>query len=342
MKRLFSFQTLKIRLPFGRTALAALLFLPLYIGLMEAALRLIHVPASLFVPSIDRELNYPEIDIKFSLLESLEREEQVNCFFVGSSMADFALNPALFNRQPEILGVNNPACFNMALKAMKPELVGKITPILVDRWRPSLVIVGISPVDFTGGQSTVRKFAGSPWIRYHEGEMSTEGWWVENSQVYRYWLSFMKYRDPAYRADIRRQLSMIDRYGTQQESQVPRIFEVKRSVAFPDYHVSESDLNGFLRIADLNSPSVRVAVVEMPVHPDFLSYYIPGGEAGYGYQFLRPIQAALEARGVTFIRTQPTIRDVVTPDGWKDELHLNRVGTEQFSRWLAIKLGEIR
>lgn len=342
MKRYFSFLTLKVHLPIGRTILAALLFLPLYLGLMEAGLRVIPVPAALFVPSIDRELNYPEIDIKFSLLESLERDEHVNCFFVGSSMADFALDPALFNRQPEILGVNNPACFNMALKAMKPEVVGKITPILVDRYHTSLVIIGISPVDFTGGQATIRKFVSAPWIRYHEGGQSTEGWWIENSQVYRYWLSFMKYRDPAYRADIHRQLSMIDRNGTQQESQLLRIYEVKRAVAFPGYQISANDLDGLLSIADLNSQTMRVAVVEMPVHPDFLSYYIPGGEAGYEYQFLRPIQAALDAKKVTFIRTQPNIRDVVTPDGWKDELHLNRVGTEEFSRWLAARLEETR
>jgi hypothetical protein len=341
MNRLFSFRTWQIRPPFGRTLLAALVFMPLFIGLLEVALHLIPVPAELFVPSIDRELNYPEIDIKFTRLVDLNREKMVNCFFIGSSMADFGLDPVYFNRQPEVLGTREPECFNMALKAMKPEVVAKITPILTGQYNPSLLIMGISPVDFTGGQVTIRKFVDAPWIRYHEGMPSPEGWWIDNSQVYRYWLSFLKYRDPAYRSELKRQLSMIDRFGTQQEGQVLRLYEVRRAVSFPKYSISEKDLNGFIQIINLNSPSLRVVVVEMPVHPDFLSYYIPGGSAGYDYQFLRPVQKILDAKGITFIRTQPYIQNVVTPDGWKDELHLNRVGTEEFSRWLAEKLKDI-
>lgn len=341
MKKLFSFRTLQIRQPFGRTLLAALILIPLIIGLLEVVLRVVPVPAALIVPGIDRELNYPEIDIKFARLTDLNREVKVNCFFIGSSMADFGIDPDYFNNQPEVPGTRDPVCFNMALKAMKPEVVSKITPILASQYDPSLIIMGISPVDFTGGQATIRKFVDAPWIRYHEGKTSTEGWWIENSQVYRYWLSFLKYRDPAYRSDLKRQLAMIDRYGTQQEGQVLRLYEVRRAVSFPKYSISENDFNGFVQIANMNSTSLRVVVVEMPVHPDFLSYYIPGGSAGYEYQFLRPVQQVLDAKGVTFIRTQPYIRDVVTPDGWKDELHLNRVGTEQFSRWLAEKLQEI-
>jgi hypothetical protein len=342
MKKLFSFQTGKIQSPFGQMVLVALLFIPLIIVVFEIFLRFVPIPSALIVPSIDRELNYPEIDNKFSRLADVERGEKVNCFMLGSSMVDFGLDPVFFNRQPEIMGVNDPLCFNMALKAMKPELVAKIAPILVDRSKPSLLILGISPVDLTGGQSTIRKFVNAPWILYHEGKPSAEGWWIENSLTYRYWLSFLKYRDPAYRSDLKRQLQMIDRYGTQQEEPVSRIYQVKRALAFPDYEISENDLNGFLHTVDLNSPSMKVVVVEMPVHPDFLSYYIPGGEAGYEYQFLRPIQSELAAKGIPFIRTQPYIKNVVTPDGWKDELHLNRVGTEQFSRWLALEFGNIQ
>jgi len=342
MKKLFSFHTLNIHSPFGRTFLAALLFIPIFLVSFELFLRLVPIPAELFVPTVDRELNYPEIDIKFSRLADLERSVKVNCIFLGSSMADFGMDPVFFNRESQVMGVKEPVCFNMALKAMKPEAVARIAPILVDQLKPSLLILGISPVDFTGGQSTIRKFINAPWILYHEGKLSPEGWWIENSLVYRYWLSFLKYRDPAYRDDLKRQLQMIDRYGTQQEEQVSRIYQVKKAVAFPDYQISENDLNGFLHTVDFQSPSTKVAVVEMPVHPDFLSYYVPGGEAGYEYLFLRPLQSKLAAKGITLIRTQPYIKDVVTPDGWKDELHLNRVGTEQFSRWLAKMFGEFQ
>ncbi len=341
MKKLFTFETLKVHLPAGKALAAVMFFILLFLGLFEAALCLIPVPPAVFVPGIDRELNYPEIDIKLSLLTDLQRGGNVNCLLFGSSMVDFGLDPVFINQQSAIAGLKDPECFNMAMKAMKPEAVAKITPILVKKWKPSLLIMGISPVDFTGGQSTIRKFVNAPWIRFHEGKPSFEGWWIEKSQVYRCWISFLKYRDPAYRADLKRQLTMIDRYGTQKESRIARTYEVKRGVAFPDYEISKSDLEGFLNIVDLNSPALKIVVIEMPVHPDFLSYYIPGGEAGYEYMFLRPVQSILNARGVTFVRTQPFVKDVVTPDGWKDELHLNESGTAQFSQWLADELARL-
>ena len=341
MNKLFSFETLRIHFSHGRAAAAVLFFVLLFLGLLEICLRIIPVPPALFVPGIDRELNYPEIDIKLSLLSDLRRGGRVNCLLIGSSMVDFGLDPVFLNQQSAITGLQNPECFNMAMKAMKPEAVAKITPILVEKWDPSLLIMGISPVDFTGGQSTIRKFVSAPWIQYHEGKPSFEGWWIENSELYRYWISFLKYRDPAYRADLKRQLTMIDRYGTQKEGRMPRPYKVKRGVAFPDYQISERDMQGFLNIIDLNTDAVKVVVIEMPVHPDFLSYYIPGGSAGYDYIFLRPVQKVLDAKGVTFVRTQPYIKDVVTPDGWKDELHLNEAGTAQFSRWLAEELTKL-
>ncbi len=341
MKKLFTFETLKVHFPIGKAFTAVLLFVLLFLGSLEICLRIIPIPPALFVPGIDRELNYPEIDIKLSLLSDMQRSERVNCLLIGSSMVDFGLDPVYINRQSAIAGQQDPECFNMAMKAMKPEAVAKITPILVEKWNPSLLIMGISPVDFTGGQSTIRKFVNAPWIHYHEGDPSFEGWWIENSELYRYWISFLKYRDPAYRADLKRQLTMIDRYGTQKEGRMPRIYKVKRGVAFPDYQISDRDMQGFLNIVDLNSAAVKVVVIEMPVHPDFLSYYIPGGSAGYDYLFLRPVEAILNSKGVTFVRTQPYIKDVVTPDGWKDELHLNEAGTEQFSRWLAEELAKL-
>ncbi len=71
MNKLFSFETLRIHFSPGRAATAVLLFVFLFLGLLEICLRIIPVPPAFFVPGIDRELNYPEIDIKISLLSDL-------------------------------------------------------------------------------------------------------------------------------------------------------------------------------------------------------------------------------------------------------------------------------
>jgi hypothetical protein len=336
--RFLSFETLKTSQSSGKTILLALLFIPLFILATEGLLRVASIPPSVLVPSIDRELNYPEIDIKLSRLSALETEKKVNCFLLGSSMVDFGIDPSFINRQPEILEIQNPVCFNMALKAMKPEIIARIADILVKQKKPALLIVGISPNDFTGGQFVIRKFVNSPWLRYYQGDLSAEGWWIENSKLYPYWLSFLKYRDPVYRGDMKDQLQLIDAYGSQKKQKNYSIYRVSLYLELPDFQFLQNDLDGFTHIASLNSPTLKVVVVEMPVHPDFLPYYVPEGEKGYEELFIQPVQKILEKEHIPFIRTQSQIRDVVTSDGWKDYLHLNEVGNMQFSQWLAEEL----
>lgn len=324
--------------PIGKTLVFALLFIPVFLLAAECLLRIITVPSSLLVPSIDRELNYPEIDIKLSRLSTLKDRENVNCFLLGSSMVDFGIDPSFFNRQSDVMGVKKPVCFNMALKAMKPEIYARIADILVQKNNPSLLILGISPNDFTGGQFVIRKFVNSPWLRYHRGEFSAEGWWIENSRLYPYWLSFLKYRDPVYRGDMKDQLKLIDAYGSQEKDKDYSVFRVKPYPELPDFQFSQPDLDGFTHIIGLNSPTLKVVVVEMPVHPDFLPYYISEDADGYEERFIRPVQSITEKMGVPFIQTQSQIRDVVSQDGWKDYLHLNEIGMKQFSQWLAEKM----
>lgn len=255
-------------------------------------------------------------------------------------MADFALSPTIFNQDQELAGVKDPLCFNIALKAMKPEEQSKVIPILVKQYNPAILIIGISPVDFTGGQDAIREFGSAPWIRYQEGGHSVEGWWIDQSALYRYWLSFLKYRDPAYRADMHKQLASIDAYGQQNQEQSGTIYHFQNGLFLPDFQFKSGDLDGLVRMAGLRSLTLEVVVVEMPVHPDFLPDYVPGGEAGYEQNFIQPIQSILREKGITFIRTEQKIRNIVTPDGWKDYLHLNRSGADQFSRWLASELNK--
>jgi len=338
--RKFSGRTYRVDIRAGRSILFTLFFIALYIVLLEAFLRIVPIPAFLFIPSIDRKLNYPEIDIKLSRLDTLARSQAVNCLITGSSMADFALTPSIFNQNTIQMGGNKPLCFNMAMKAMKPEEQSKIIPILVDQYKPVVLIIGISPVDFTGGQDAIREFGSAPWIRYKEGGQSAEGWWIEHSTVYRYWLAFLKYRDPAYRADMNKQLAAIDAYGSQKEEKSGFVYQYQSRPFIPDFQFNPGDWNGLVRMVGLRSPALQVVVVEMPVHPDFLPDYVPGGEAGYDQNFIQPIQLILRENDIPFIRTQPQIRSIVSPCGWKDFLHLNRLGAEQFSRWLAKVLVE--
>jgi hypothetical protein len=338
IRKWFSFVTLKISFPIGITILVALLIFPLLLLTMEGLLRLIPIPESILVPSIDREINYPEIDIKFSRLAALERERKINCFLLGNSMIEVGLDPYFLNNQPNLLDVQNPSCFNMGLSNMMPETTVVIADILKKRSDPSLMILGISPMDFAGKESVTRDFIYSPWFQYQEGIFSPEGWWIENSETYRNWLAFQKYRNPVYRGELENLLLLIEPYGSQVRQKGRNNYQVQPLLHLPDFQISSKDLNGLIGIANLNTASLHVIVIEMPVHPDFLPYYIPGGEDGYEKQFIEPVQRVLKARGILFVRTQPQIKEIVTPDGWRDQFHLSKKGSEQLSQWLADKL----
>ena len=237
------------------------------------------------------------------------------------------------------MGIQNPSCFNMALEAMMPETISDIVGILKRRFSPALIIIGISPIDFAGDDYITRNFGNSPWFLYQAGINSPEGWLIENSQSYKYWLAFKKYRSPEYRSDIKNQSMLIDTYGFQIRETDNKIFQVQQSVKFPDFSLAKNDFAAFKDLMSDPAQKARIIVIEMPVHPEFLPYYVPGGEKGYEDLFIHPIQMVLDKESIPFIRTQSQIMNIVTPDGWIDNAHLNEKGAEQFSSWLAYKLG---
>ena len=336
----FSFNTLEISFPVYKTILAALLLLPLFLLTIEFLLRLFPIPESVLIPSFDREINYPEIDIKFSRLAAVERTKKINCFLLGNSMVDVGLDPLILNSQSDLLGVENPACFNMGMSAMMPETSTVLADILNKRFNPSLMFLGVSPLDFTGKDFLTRKFNRSPWFLYQEGNSSSEGWLIDNSSTYRYWLAFNKYRNPAYRGELENQLLLIEPFGLQVRQKARGIFEVNPIQHLTEYQISQNDLNGLINFTKLDSSTLKVVVIEMPIHPDFLSYYVPGGEEGYEKYFIQPVQKVLDEHGILFVRTQPFIKSIVTPDGWRDQFHLSRKGADQLSQWLVANINQ--
>jgi hypothetical protein len=167
---------------------------------------------------------------------------------------------------------------------------------------------------------------------------STEGWLVENSLTYRYWLAFRKIRNPEYRSELTNMNMLIDEHGFQIRENDHIIFQVQKDVKFPKFNLVEKDRQAFQRILALNSETTKVIVIEMPVHPDFLPVYVQNGESGYEELFIQPIQKLLNEKKIPFIRTQSDIHKVVSLDGWIDYAHLNDKGAGQFSKWLADKL----
>ncbi len=200
--------TLKLEFPFGKTILFAILLFPIFLVLLEVAFRIIPLKESVLVPSIDGGIGFPEIDIKFNRLETAYDDNKINCFISGDSTVDFGLNPVFFNKE-EILGVNNSVCFNMALEGMMPETTASLINMLNKKYAPSLVIIGINPLDFAEQKYDTKYFEDSAWFAYYNNHPTFEGWLIESSYTYRYWLAFRKYSNLEYRSELLNQLKLI-------------------------------------------------------------------------------------------------------------------------------------
>jgi hypothetical protein len=177
------FKTLQIAYPIGRTIFLSILFIPIILLVLEGVFRIIPISENVLIPSIDSEINYPEIDLKLSRLTTIQKEKSINCLLLGNSMADFGLDPEIFNNQPNISGIKNPACFNIALESIMPETSSVLAEVLITRVNPSIIVLGISALDLAGMEYETRGYAATPWFQYRSGIFSFEGWLIEKFDI---------------------------------------------------------------------------------------------------------------------------------------------------------------
>lgn len=342
LNELISRKTLKISFPFGKSLIFAFILIPLIIMGLELLMATKPVPESLLVPSFDKKIPYPEIDIKLLRMGFWEKTKRINCLILGSSIVDYGFDPSSMDGKADFLGVQEPHCFNMALRGVRPNTNSSVASILMNRFEPELILIGLSPIDFAGENEIIREFKTSPWFLYQEGQVSFQGWLIDNSHLYRYWLSFLKYRDPSYLGEMQNLRLLINDRGLQIRQKNKKIFIVKPVIQIPKFEITQEEINGLKKIASMNNENVRVIVFEMPSHPDLIPYYVPGGTEGYEKLFVEPVTEALREYGIPFIRTQDEIRQVISPEGWQDQIHVNEVGSRRFSQWFVEKLTDMQ
>jgi lysophospholipase L1-like esterase len=91
----------------------------------------------------------------------------------------------------------------------------------------------------------------------------------------------------------------------------------------------------------MKDQGVQVILVEVPVYPDFLPYYVEGDSVKYFREFREPIQKRVDVYGVPFIYSQEEIGTYLSASRWNDVKHLNIKGADVFSRWFAKRAAEI-
>lgn len=277
-----------------------------------------------------------EFDLKATYLEQHIRQYgQVDCLLVGSSLANNGFDPDILESVYEQQTGEVIQCFNFGLSAQTFKSGGEVTQALVNRYRPKLILVVLSPRDFsTRYGDKASGLVEKEWLRYNTtGEFSPGGWLATHSYGYRYFLSFQYLILPENRLEY---LGKFQRTG--QNGFSPLFGNREPAITFPQFRnfTPEPEAwNGLLRITEL---PVKMVFIEAPINPEYMPRYLETPQE-YQTRFVDPVEEMLVQKGLDFWPSQK-IAAGLPPEYWYDSLHANTLGVDILSRWLGEQLAQ--
>jgi hypothetical protein len=221
---------------------------------------------------------------------------------------------------------------------MTASAAGAVVPILINRYRPRLLVYVVSARDL-GTSVDGPLLANAPWVQYQRGTFSINGWLTEHSSAFRYYLLYRQWLDPA------RWPAAKSPSGTTTAGFFPLEKGVSLSAALwrhtqrtyrriLDQPPSQAELVGFEHLLDLSDRGAQLLVVEAPAHERLRQWARSSTlyESSIAY-----IQEATRRQRVAFWRVPAA--GIVPADGWADFVHLNARGAARFSEWLGARIG---
>ncbi len=347
-------KTLRLSGPIGKTWWASMVFLIAFFSVAEISLR---------QPLIQRQLPPPAtgsenwmFDIKLDLIRRSSLTEPFDCIIIGHS-ASQGIDPTIMEQAYISAGGSPFGCFHFAIPGLSPYSVARLAQIFVAEYHPRLIIFANNHL---GYQLPVDEVGDTPWMQYRSGQFDLEGWLIENSYAYRYYLRWRRSFAPGYDSspyalaiNIHTRLHPLLANGYFEEGANPTTnVRSDADLSKPPDPVSEANLIELyshytflskqvdalrqLSKLDADQPKLQIVVVEVPVHPSF-SLLFPGGETEQ-QQVRQQLADQITSRGLLYwpLETQPAI----PADGWWDRNHVNLVGIEIYSTWLGQRLAQ--
>ncbi len=332
--------------PLGQTLLLAGAILPgCWLG-AELLTRSTWLRPYLPVPS--RGGVYKYLDIKYASLQAFAEHNSVDCVLIGSSLVGMGIDPALVQQGYRSQTNANLSCFNLGLDAVVADHLGEVAQIAVDEYHPHVVVYGLMARDFSavsgrGNFINMNDVAASDWARYRLGHFSWQGWFIDNSTAYRYYLGYLRSINPEDQS-LAYYISDLQPDGYGGKSGVSPDFINAGPVTpasygniFINFKLSPESLQGLRQLMALRQRGVEVVLVEMPFNPRFSAAFEHG--LADNDWFEDQIAQESQKQGAPFWPT--AIQPNIPSDGWYNFTHLNTVGAAILSRWLGQQLGQL-
>jgi hypothetical protein len=343
-------RTLSLSGPTGAPILWALPFLLLFFGSLESAVRLPAVQDKLSFPRMGSR--HSQVGAKYTRLQAFVRAVgHVDCIAIGSSTVDQAFDPVIFASAYQAETGEPIHCFNFAIDAIVPSASSKIAAILVEDFRPDLLIIGTDARDLTVAEDArdITVVTETPWVRYRSGQPDLRGWLMEHSYTYRYAYQMNLLVRGQYSEAVRQEESGSVALGqTPQDAidltvtQVDYAYKDEGLMAYyrerlGNFEILPENTDGLRRMLAINGAQTRIILVEMPVPPAYFRFF-DNPAADYS-AFLTHVEQLAAQTQAPFWKT--TELGLIPDDGWVDFSHVNTTGANAFSTWLGHKVGAL-
>lgn len=344
-------KSLHLKWPFGKTFGLSLIVLTLLVGVSEVIFRTDRFQSLLTAPKMGTLI---EPGHKLVQLEAAtEQEGLINCLILGNSMVDVGFDPKAFAIEYKNRTGQDIRCFNFGIDGLTAASAGPLAHILVQDYRPSLLIYGTDARDYAISRDALETtvILDTPWIQHRQGNPSVEGWLWEHSYLYRY-RSHIRNLLRFYFEETLRSHSILETKITPYGFRPLKTVETNVTIS-PDpeddspqnnyyfgllsnYEMREENLSGLEQIISQNGQNTQVIIVEMPV-PSGYFYFFGNGKDDY-QRFIDKVSHLAEAYNVLFWQT--TTLQMIPDSGWRDYSHLNIEGAKIFSKRLGQQVGQ--
>jgi hypothetical protein len=339
MHFIFSRETLAFSKPSLRGIFYFLLTIPLVLFAAEIVAR---SPIGPLIPAPSVNADSFLFDAKIYELENqLRRDGSLDCLFLGSSVANSDIDPAVVEQIYREQTGETIHCFNLGLPAMTIETASALADAAIERFHPKVIVYAILPRDVHDAIANVDYLGKIDWVKTNRGIPSLNGWLVNHSYAYRYFITWRYWLNLPNRAKMEAETSPLAAKGYQPAPGIREPYIENLTMTPERLHEAWDDPRQAQAVQNfllLQQKGVKIVFLEGP------SYHESDASDSetwrvYETEYLPTLIQILDENQIPFWRTQE-IAIAIPKDHWFDWLHLNTDGAATFSQWLGGVMAE--
>ena len=338
--QLFSRQTLQLTpsksSPLLRGILYFLLTIPLILLGAEIVARSL-LGDLLPAPSVNADSFLFDAKI-YGLEGQVRRDGGLDCLFIGSSVTNSDIDPAIVEQVYADRTGETIHCYNLGMPAMTVENATALADAIIARFHPKVIIYPVLSRDIRHLVATADFIEKTDWLKTNRGQPSLKGWLVNHSYAYRYFITWRYWLVTDNRSKMKSKVLWLTPKGFQPAAGILNPYPANLTLTpkrLSEVWTDPTRKPALVQFLALQQKGVRIVLIESPVYRD------PSVDAAtdpawqiYENKYIIPFQQIADENGIPFWRSD-TVSAQIPKTQWYDWIHLNGDGALPFSQWLG-------